>query len=240
MAHNILLAEDDPDIVEILRLYLTAEGHTVLSAADGEAALELLRRERVDLIIADLMMPKLNGYELIRAVRQENNVPILILSAKSMESDKVLGLNIGADAYLTKPFDPLEVTAYVNAALRRYYQLGAAGTDGEPAASSQAAKALTVGELTLDTERLEFTKNGERIFLTPAELKILMQLMRSPGRVYTRTQLYECVNGEYFENTDNTMTVHIANLRAKIEDDPAAPRYIITVRGLGYKIENIE
>ena len=178
------------------------------------------------------MMPGMNGYELIRQVRTFSNLPIIILSAKTMETDKVLGLNIGADAYLTKPFNALEVVAYVKAALRRYYQLGA------EAAAPAAPHTITLGALELDTEAFILRKNGETVPLTSTELKILAKLMHSPGRVFTKAQLYECVGGAFYESDDNTMMVHISNLRAKIEDDPAKPQYIKTVRGLGYKIEN--
>ena len=177
-------------------------------------------------------MPGLNGYELIRQVRTFSNLPIIILSAKALDTDKVLGLNIGADAYLTKPFNALEVVAYVKATLRRYYQLGA-----EPAAPA-APHTIRIGALELDTASFILRKNGKTVPLTSTELKILAQLMQSPGRVFTKAQLYECVGGAYYESDDNTMMVHISNLRAKIEDDPANPQYIKTVRGLGYKIES--
>ena len=237
---RILLAEDDEDIVEILRLYLSAQGYQVLWAHDGEEAFRIFQEQQVHLLMADLMMPKINGYELIRKIRETSNLPILIISAKNMDADKILGLNLGADVYITKPFNPLEVVAYVNAAFRRFYELGAEEKSRESHTGETLGDVvLTLGDLQLNTERLELTKKGVKIPLTPAELKILMQLMKSPGRVYTKAQLYECVNGEFYENTDNTMMVHIANLRSKIEDDPSAPEYIKTIRGLGYKIENI-
>ena len=237
---QILLAEDDADIVEILRLYLSAQGYKVLWARDGEEALELFREQDIRLLIADLMMPKMNGYELIQKIRETNNLPILILSARNMDTDRILGLNIGADVYITKPFNPLEVVAYVDAAFRRYYKLGAdEQAGGPPADQNRSPAVIALGDLRLDTERLELSKRGVKIALTPAELKILMQLMKSPGRVFTKAQLYESINGEFYENTDNTMMVHIANLRSKIEEDPSAPVYIKTIRGLGYKIENL-
>ncbi|NCB05137.1 MAG: response regulator transcription factor [Clostridia bacterium] len=174
MPFKILVAEDDADIVELLRLYLENEGYRVLSASNGVEALELAERERFDLAVLDIMMPRMNGLELARRLREKSTLPILILSAKNQDSDKILGLNLGADDYMTKPFNPLE---------------------------------------------------------------ILAQLMRAPGRIFTKVQLYENINGAYFESDDNTMMVHISKLREKIEDDPRNPRYIKTVRGLGYKIE---
>jgi len=232
LKHTILIAEDDRDITELLTLYLTGAEFDVQSVTDGEQALAAVRAGGVSLVIADIMMPGMNGYELIRQVRTFSNLPIIILSAKTMETDKVLGLNIGADAYLTKPFNALEVVAYVKAALRRYYQLGA------EAAAPAAPHTITLGALELDTEAFILRKNGETVPLTSTELKILARLMSCPGRVFTKAQLYECVGGAYYESDDNTMMVHISNLRAKIEDDPAKPQYIKTVRGLGYKIEN--
>lgn len=228
---TILIAEDDADIRSVLRLYLESEGYRVTEAESGTRALELARAQTPDLAILDVMMPGMNGYELIRQVRAFSNLPILILSARTMDADKVLGLDVGADAYLTKPFNALEVVAYVKAALRRYYELGAGQS------RQDAPHTLTLGDLELDTTQFILRKNGETVPLTSTELKILARLMSCPGRVFTKAQLYECVGGAYYESDDNTMMVHISNLRAKIEDDPANPKYIKTVRGLGYKIE---
>lgn len=228
---TILIAEDDADIRSVLRLYLESEGYRVTEAESGTRALELARAQTPDLAILDVMMPGMNGYELIRQVRAFSNLPILILSARTMDADKVLGLDVGADAYLTKPFNALEVVAYVKAALRRYYELGAGQS------RQDAPHTLALGDLELDTTQFILRKNGETVPLTSTELKILARLMSCPGRVFTKAQLYECVGGAYYESDDNTMMVHISNLRAKIEDDPANPKYIKTVRGLGYKIE---
>ena len=229
MQHTILIAEDDRDITELLTLYLTGAGYAVRTAEDGAQALAQLRAGGISLVLADIMMPGLSGYELIRQARSFSDLPIIILSARTMDADRLLGLDIGADAYLTKPFNPLEVVAYVKAALRRCSRADA-GQD-------TAAPLLRVGALELDTAQFTLRKNGQPVPLTSTELKILAQLMRSPGRVFTKAQLYECVGGAYYESDDNTMMVHISNLRAKIEDDPAHPQYIRTVRGLGYKIE---
>ena len=223
MSASILIAEDYGDIRDLLRLYLESEGYRVLEAADGAAALALARENMPDMAILDVMMPELNGYELTRALRKFSDIPILILSAKSQDNDKILGLNLGADDYIAKPFNPVEIVARVKAQLRR--------------ATRENSTTLTVGELSLDTATFQLTKNGQPIALTPMEYKILALLMRSPGRIFTKIQLYEGAVGNYFEGDDNTMMVHISKLREKIEDDPKDPRYIITVRGLGYKIE---
>lgn len=234
MSQQILIAEDDEDIVELLSLYLTGEGFTVFSAGNGLQALERMEVERIDVAILDIMLPVLNGYDLLRKIREKHNFPVIILSAKDLDTDRILGLNLGADAYLTKPFNPLEVVAYVKSALRRYYELG-----GNAAAEKSAVEktTLTVGELELDLLKFILRRRGQIVPLTPAELKIVLKLMQSPGRVYTKAQLYACIGGELYESDDNTMMVHISNIRAKIEDDPSNPRYIKTVRGLGYKIE---
>lgn len=234
MSQQILIAEDDEDIVELLSLYLTGEGFTVFSAGNGLQALERVEVERIDVAILDIMLPVLNGYDLLRKIREKHNFPVIILSAKDLDTDRILGLNLGADAYLTKPFNPLEVVAYVKSALRRYYELG-----GNAAAEKSAVEktTLTVGELELDLLKFILRRRGQIVPLTPAELKIVLKLMQSPGRVYTKAQLYACIGGELYESDDNTMMVHISNIRAKIENDPSNPRYIKTVRGLGYKIE---
>lgn len=223
MTPLILIAEDDADIRGLLKLYLEGEGLRVLETADGADALALAREHTPDMAILDIMMPGMNGFELTRALRKYSDIPILILSAKSQDNDKILGLNLGADDYIAKPFNPVEIVARVKAQLRR--------------ASRTSADVLTVGELTLNTGSFQLTKGDEVIPLTPMEYKILAMLMRSPGRIFTKIQLYEGAVGSYFEGDDNTMMVHISKLREKIEDDPKAPRYIITVRGLGYKIE---
>ena len=220
MDASILIAEDDADIRDLLRLYLEGEGFCVLEAGDGASALRIAREQSPSMAIVDIMMPEMNGFELTRALRKYSDIPILILSAKSQDNDKILGLNLGADDYIAKPFNPVEIVARVKAQLRR--------------AERTSGSILTVRELTLDTSSFQLTKNGQPILLTPMEYKILAMLMRSPGRIFTKIQLYEGAIGTYFEGDDNTMMVHISKLREKIEDDPS---HIITVRGLGYKIE---
>lgn len=231
MQNKILIAEDDKDIVELLKLYLESSGFDVTCVYDGASALEIFKDNVFDLIIADLMMPKLNGYELIKELRKTSNVPIIITSAKNMDSDKVLGLDIGADAYITKPFNPLELVAYVKALLRRcsLYKT-----------TNNELDTINVGELSLDLNRYILKKNGVIVPLTSTEIKILAMMMKSPGKVFTKSQIYECLNGDYYDTFDNTMMVHISNIRGKIEDNPAKPIYIKTVRGLGYKLENKE
>ena len=219
----ILIAEDDADIRSLLKLYLESESFRVLEAPDGAAALALAREHSPDMAILDIMMPELNGFELTRALRKFSDIPILILSAKSQDNDKILGLNLGADDYISKPFNPVEIVARVKAQLRR--------------ASRTSGDVLRVRDLTLDTATFQLEKGGKPILLTPMEYKILALLMRAPGRIFTKIQLYEGAIGTYFEGDDNTMMVHVSKLREKIEDDPKNPRYIITVRGLGYKLE---
>lgn len=231
---HILIAEDDADIVELLSLYLTGEGYQVLTAENGLQALQLIESTRVDMAILDIMMPEMNGYDVLKRIREKYNFPVIILSAKEMDTDRILGLNLGADAYLTKPFNPLEVVAYVKSALRRYYELGC---DDSAHKKITGETSLTVGELQMDLLKFILRKRGRVVPLTPTELKIVVKLMQSPGRVYTKAQLYACIGGELYESDDNTMMVHISNIRSKIEDDPSNPRYIKTIRGLGYKIE---
>lgn len=231
MKDRILIAEDDRDIVELLTLYLERDGFSVSSAPDGAEALEMLQQESYSMALVDIMMPKLNGYELIRRIRQESNIPIIILSARNLDTDKVMGLDLGADAYITKPFNPLEVVAYAKAMSRRYFQLGAQ-LPKEPSGSL-----LCVQNLTLDTQSFVLKKDGQPISMTSTELRILAKLMKHPGKIFTKSQLYECINGKYMNSDNNAIMVHISNIRAKLEDDPSHPRYIITVRGLGYKIE---
>ncbi|MDD6667423.1 MAG: response regulator transcription factor [Lachnospiraceae bacterium] len=228
---TILIAEDDEDIVSILRLYLENAGYSVASCYNGVEALEAVRSQKIDLCLFDIMMPKMNGYDLIREVRKTFNMPIIIISAKDKDSDKILGLDLGADDYILKPFNPLEVVARVRAGLRRFYSLNPAASDGDSAV-------LQSGDLSVDTNRMILYKRGLEIKVTPTEIKLLILLMRNPGRVYTKAQIYENLSGESYFSDDNTIMVHISNLRNKIEDDPRNPRYLITVRGLGYKFGN--
>jgi DNA-binding response OmpR family regulator len=228
--YTVLIAEDDPDIIAVLKLYLENGGYKVESASDGREALQILDTKHVDIGIFDIMMPHMNGYELIRRVRETSNMPIIVLSAKKEDSDKILGLDLGADDYLTKPFNPLEVVARVRASLRRFYKLSGAGTGQEDA--------LEAGPFRIDRRTMQLFKDGQEISVTPMELKIMLLLMSHPGRVYTKLQIYEAVSGECFAAEENTIMVHISNLRDKIEEDSKKPKYLITVRGLGYRFAN--
>ncbi|WP_040328778.1 response regulator transcription factor [Clostridium ihumii] len=231
MNYTILIAEDDNDIVKLLKLYLESSGYRVLTVDNGLSAFELIKNEQIDLAVVDIMMPKMDGYELIKKTREVKNIPILILSAKNQDTDKILGLNLGADDYMTKPFSPLEIIARVKANLRRFYNLN----NGDSIVYKNAE--IVIGELILNTEKLTLTKNGAEIIITPNEYKILALLMKSPGRVYTKSQICEAMNGELYDNYENVITVHISHLREKIESDSRNPRYIKNIRGLGYKIE---
>lgn len=227
MNKTVLIADDEKEIVDILRLYLEKEGLHVLAAYDGAQAYSLIANQRIDIAIFDIMMPNLNGFELIKIVRENLNIPILVLSAKAMDSDKILGLDLGADDYVTKPFNPLEIVARVKSHLRRAYEL------------SRSQNSIKVGSLVLDDKSFKLYKGDEEIMLTATEFKLLKFLMESPGRVYTKVQIWEHVKGEYFYTDDNSIMVHISNLREKIEDNPKSPRYIKTIRGLGYKFEKL-
>jgi len=230
MSYKILIAEDDNDIVEILRLYLENEGFELVISNDGEDAFKRLESISVDMALLDIMMPKMNGYELIKKIRETSNIPIIVMSAKNMDSDKILGLTLGADDYLTKPFNPLEVVARIKSQLRRYYEFNSTPTE-------DAVNVIVVGELELDSSNLCINKNGKPINLTPTEFKILSLMMKTPGKIFTKMQIFENINGDYYESDDNTLMVHISKIREKIEDDPKNPLYLKTVRGLGYKIE---
>ena len=200
MTYKILVAEDDTDIQEVLRLYLVNSGFEVVSAYDGSEAYELMLSEKPDLALLDIMMPVINGYELTKKIREISNIPIIILSAMNADSDKILGLDIGADDYITKPFNPLEVIARIQSNLRRKYKL-------DSSAAEENGDMLTVGELKLDTKKFILYKNGEEIMLTPTEFKILSLFMEKPGMVFTKAQIYQRINGDFYETDDNTMMV---------------------------------
>ena len=220
---RLLLAEDERALSKALATILERSNYSVDTVYDGEAALEYLAADNYDGVILDIMMPKLDGFAVVRAIRQQSDIPVLILSARNQDNDKILGLNLGADDYIAKPFNALEIVARVKAHLRR---------------SDRSRTAVySAGGLTLNPETCTVTKDGEPVLLTPTEYKLLSVLMRSPGRIFTRVQLSEAINGEYYENDDNTMMVHISKLREKIEDNPRKPARLVTVRGLGYRFE---
>ena len=240
MAYRILVAEDDGDIVQVLKLYLNNEGYEVLHAPNGAEALEIMEQQPADLCIFDIMMPRMDGYELIRRVREFSAIPIIVLSAKKEDADRIVGLNIGADDYLVKPFNPLEV---VGSVLRRCYKfdkkpdpsISTEAGEGTGSQSFQTDEDIRFENLRLDRSTRKLYVDEKIVPTTPAEFRILELLMSHPGRVYTKIQIYEFLNGEYYINDENTITVHISNLRKKIEANNREPRYIQTVRGIGYK-----
>lgn len=228
--YNILVCDDDKEIVEAIDIHLSQEGYHILKAYDGVEALNILEKEKVNLLILDVMMPKLDGIRATLKIRETNSVPIIILSAKSEDSDKILGLNIGADDYVTKPFNPLELVARVKSQLRRYNELG--GTSQE-----QKEKVYEVGGLRINDDLKEVTVDGELVKLTPIEYNILLLLLKNQGRVFSINQIYESIWNEEAIGADNTVAVHIRHIREKIEINPKDPRYLKVVWGVGYKID---
>lgn len=226
---RILVVDDEREIADLIKIYLTKEGYKVITANSGAQALAILEREPVQLLILDIMMPGLNGLELCRRVRRDSNVPIIFLSARAGDMDKVEGLMVGGDDYLTKPFNMLELTARVRAQLRRYLQLGSSG--------GAAGSSLVIGGLVVNIDMHQVSVEGREIKLTPTEFSILALLAASPGRVFPAEEIYSRVWQERFFDSDNTVMVHIRKLREKIEDNPRQPRYIKTVWGVGYKLE---
>jgi two-component system, OmpR family, alkaline phosphatase synthesis response regulator PhoP len=225
MAKKILLVDDDTRITRVARDYLTHAGFDVTAAHDGPAALAAFRAERPDLVVLDLGLPGLDGLDVTRALRKESRVPIIMLTARGEESDKLVGLELGADDYMTKPFSPKELVARVRAVLRR----------AEGAGETSAPEVVRAGELTLDTPRLRATLGERRIELTPTEFELLAALARQPGRIFTRAQLLDAVRGVAFESYERAIDTHIKNIRRKLEPNPREPRYVLTVYGLGYK-----
>ena len=226
MDYTILIADDEKEIRELLRLYLENEKYQVIEAEDGQQALELLGSQRVDLCILDIMMPKVDGYRVLKELRTKSNIPVLILSAKDADSEKILGLNLGADDYIAKPFNPLEAVARVNSNIRRFYSLGT---------SAGAQERIKVRDLTLDPDACELKKGDAIIDLTSVEYRIMEMFMKHPGKVFTKQQIYEYGWGEAFIVADNNIMVCISKLRDKLDEDPSA--YIKTIRGLGYRLE---
>ena len=226
---NILVCDDDKEIVEAIEIYLQQEGYQVFRAYDGEDALKILKEEEIHLLIIDVMMPKLDGIRATLKIREESSIPIIILSAKSEDTDKRLGLNVGADDYITKPFNPLELVARVKSQLRRYTKLGNAAENGQAV--------YQVGGLAINDELKEVTVDGEIVKLTPIEYNILLLLMKNQGKVFSINQIYENIWNEDAIGADNTVAVHIRHIREKIEINPKEPRYLKVVWGVGYKID---
>lgn len=226
MEYTILVADDEKEIRDLLRLYLENEKYQVLEAADGEEALRLLKTNHVDMCLLDIMMPKMDGYRVLQELRKESNIPVMILSAKTGDAEKILGLNLGADDYMAKPFNPLEAVARVNSGIRRFYALGN---------GTQASPLVKVRDLVLDKDACTLRRGDQQIALTSVEYKIMELLMEHPGKVYTKQQIYEYGWGEEYFIADNNIMVCISKLRAKLDEDPNT--YIKTIRGLGYRLE---
>ena len=226
---NILVCDDDHEIVDAIEIYLMQESYNVFKAYDGIEALEILKKEDIQLLIIDVMMPRLDGIHAIMKIRESSSIPIIILSAKNEDPDKILGLNVGADDYLPKPFNPLELVARVKSQLRRYTKLGNMPQE------SQAI--YSVGGLVMNDETKEVTVDDEPVKLTPIEYNILLLLVKNQGRVYSIDQIYEQIWNEQAIGADNTVAVHIRHIREKIEINPREPRYLKVVWGVGYKID---
>lgn len=231
--YTILICDDDRDIVAALKIYLTAEGYRTLEAYNGREALDIISRETVHLALLDIMMPGLDGLAATAALREKSNIPVILLTAKSEDTDKVLGLSIGADDYVTKPFNPMEVIARVRSQLRRYTMLGGmSGIEKKPSV-------ISIDGVEIDDDAKTVTLDGEPVNLTPIEYSILKLLMENAGKVFSIDQIYERVWNELSFAPENTVSVHIRRIREKIEINPKEPRYLKVVWGIGYKIEKI-
>lgn len=229
---NILVCDDDKEIVDAIDIYLSQEGYHILKAYDGLQAIEIMKKEEVHLILLDIMMPNLDGIRATRKIRETSSVPIIMLSAKSEDVDKILGLNIGADDCITKPFNPLELIARVKSQLRRYTQLGNLATEEKEAV-------YVCGGLVVNDDLKTVTVDGEPVKLTPIEYNILVLLIKNQGKVFSIEQIYENIWNEEAIGADNTVAVHIRHIREKIEINPREPRYLKVVWGIGYKIEKM-
>lgn len=227
MAEKIMVVDDQSSVRQLLQEYLTEQGYHVVTAADGQSALYLARHEQPDLILLDIMMPKMDGYQFLRQFRLERRTPIIIITAREEETDAVLGLDLGADDYVTKPFRMRELTARIRAVLRR--------ADG----SSERFELLHAGDVILDERTHSVAVQGKPVTLTPIEFDMLAILMRSPGRVFTRAELVELLSGSGFAGLDSTLNVHVRNLRLKIEPDPSNPKHIETIFGVGYRFQKL-
>ena len=226
---NILIVEDSQEIIDLIKIYLEQEEYFIYAARDGRIAVNLFEQEEIHLVILDIMLPELNGYEVIKRIRKISNVPVIILSAKNQDADKILGLNLGADDYVAKPFNPLELVARINAQIRRFYDFGGS--------KEKQDEKVIIGELMLDQRECKLYKKNREIDLTYMEYKLLKLFMTEPGRVFTKAQIFELAWENEYYYTDNTVVVYISKLRDKIEDDSKNPQLIKTVRGLGYRFE---
>lgn len=226
---NILIAEDEKDIRNLLELHLSKEGFNAFLASDGKEALYILENNKIDLAVLDIMMPNLDGIGVLKELRKSSTIPVIFLTAKAQDADKILGLGLGADDYMVKPFSPIELIARIQAQLRRYYKYSPTTTSSK----------ISYGELILDKDCCLIYKNKKPIELNAKEYKILELLMENIGKVYTKKQLYETVWGDVYYGDDNTIMVHISHIRDKIEDIPKSPKYLKTIRGIGYKLERL-
>ncbi|MBO5098372.1 MAG: response regulator transcription factor [Agathobacter sp.] len=226
--YNVLVCDDEKDIVSALKIYLTSEGHNVIEAYNGKEAVDIVEKQEIHLVLMDIMMPVMDGIQAMVKIREISNVPVILLTAKSEDTDKVLGLNVGADDYVTKPFNPVELQARVKSQLRRYMQLGSGTKD---------AAITRMGGIEIDDKAKEVTLDGEKVNLTRTEYDILKLLMDHPGQVFSPNQIYEAVWKDNPYGTENTVAVHIRHLREKIEYNPQDPRFLKVVWGRGYKME---
>ena len=224
---NILIVEDEQDIRELLEIHLSKEGYKIFTAEDGIQALNIFEGNDIDIALLDVMIPKIDGFKVLKSIRETSDIPVIFITAREEESDKILGLGLGADDYVVKPFSPIEIIARVKAQLRRYYKY-----------SSKTYKTGTIiGQLMLDKESCTICKNNIQLDLNPKEYRLLEFILENPGKVYTKKQLYEIVWGNPYYGDSNTIMVHISHIREKIEDDPKNPKYLKTIRGIGYKME---
>lgn len=233
MKYNVLVVDDEVEITDAIEIYLLNEGINVFKAYDGIEALDILTTEDVHLIIMDVMMPKLDGLRTTFKIREEKNIPIIMLSAKSEDTDKIMGLNMGADDYITKPFNPLELIARIKSQLRRYITLGEYSKE----TVEMKDERIVCGGLVLDKGTREVSVDGEVVKVTPSEYKILELLMSNSGRVFSADEIFESIRGEVGFNSDNTVAIHVRRIRGKIEINPKDPKYLKVVWGIGYKID---
>lgn len=229
--NTVLVCDDDKEIVDAIEIYLSQEGYRILKAYDGIQAVEMMQKYEIHLLIIDIMMPKLDGLRATLKIRENSSVPIIILSAKSEDADKILGLNIGADDYVTKPFNPLELVARVKSQIRRYTKLGNAAEESQ--------RVYKTGGLVINDDLKEVTVDGELVKLTPIEYNILLLLVKNQGKVFSINQIYESIWNEDAIGADNTVAVHIRHIREKIEINAKEPRYLKVVWGIGYKVEKL-
>lgn len=233
----VLIVDDEKEIRDLVEIYLKGEGYVTIKAGDGEEALEILEKNKVDLIILDIMMPKLDGIEMCLKVRETRNIPIIMLSAKTQDMDKILGLNTGADDYVSKPFNPLELIARVKSQLRRFKRLNQSSNNSNQSIEADKTNILEVDEVVINLESHQVFLANEEIKFTPIEFDILALLSKNKGKVFSIENIYESVWNEQFIQSDNTVMVHIRKIREKIEENPRKPKYIKTVWGVGYKID---